>query len=142
VRGPLEPVVEFAGRRLDPHSSPEKLAARWLTLGPSIVAVTFGAHGSFAICADGDERILAYPAEVVDTVGAGDAFMTGLIDALWDLGLLGGYRRGQLRDIRADVLREVLKVAALSAALTVARPGAALPDRATRDRAANRLTGD
>ena len=129
-------------RWLDPHSSPEELAARWLTLGPSIVAVTFGAHGSFAICADGDERIPAYPAEVVDTVGAGDAFMTGLIDALWDLGVLGGHRRGQLRDIRADVLREVLKVAALSAALTVARPGAALPDRATRDRAANRLTGD
>jgi fructokinase len=76
-------------RWLDPHSSPEELAARWLTLGPSIVAVTFGAHGSFAICADGDERIPAYPAEVVDTVGAGDAFMTGLIDALWDLGLLG-----------------------------------------------------
>jgi hypothetical protein len=33
-----------------------------------------------------------------------------------DHGLLGGHRRGQLRDIRADVLREVLKVAALSAA--------------------------
>ena len=31
-----------------------------------------------------------------------------------DLALLGGHRRGQLRDIRADVLREVLKVAALS----------------------------
>jgi len=47
--------------------------------------------------------------------------------------LRGGHRRGQLRDIRADVLREVLKVAALSAALTVGRPGAALPDRlATR----------
>ena len=74
--------------------------------------------------------------------GAGDAFMTGLIDGLWDVALLGGHRRDQLRDIRADVLREVLKVAALSAALTVARPGAALPDRATRDRAANRLTGD
>ena len=54
--------------------------------------------------------------------------------------LRGGHRRGQLRDIRADVLREVLKVAALSGALTVARPGAALPDRATRDQAANRLT--
>ena len=50
-------------RRLDPHSSPEELAARWLTLGPSIVVVTFGAHGSFAICAGGDERIPAYPAE-------------------------------------------------------------------------------
>jgi hypothetical protein len=46
--------------------------------------------------------------------------------------LRGGHRRGQLRDIRADVLREVLKVAALSAALTIGRPGAALPDRVTR----------
>ena len=129
-------------RWLDPHSSPEDLAARWLALGPAIVAVTFGPLGAFAVCADGDERIPAYPAEVVDTVGAGDAFMTGLIDALWDLALLGGHRREQLRDIRTDRLRQVLKVAALSSALTVARPGAALPDRATRDRAANRLIED
>jgi fructokinase len=98
--------------------------------------------GSFAICADGAERIPAYTARWWTRWVPGDAFMTGLIDALWDLGLLGGHRRGQLRDIRADVLREVLEVAALSSALTVARPGAALPDRATRDRAANRLTGD
>ena len=52
----------------------------------------------------------------------------------------GGHRRGQLRDIRADVLREVLKIAALSAALAVTT--GAHRDRATRDRAANRLTGD
>jgi fructokinase len=65
-----------------------------------------------------------------------------LIDGLWDVALLGGHRRDQVRNISTDVLRQVLKVAALSAALTVARPGAALPDRATRDRAANRLTGD
>ena len=69
-------------RWLDPNSSPEDLAARWLTLGPAIIAVTFGAHGSYAICAHGAERIPAYPAEVVDTVRAGDSFMTGLIDAL------------------------------------------------------------
>ena len=65
-----------------------------------------------------------------------------MIDKLWDVALLGGHRRDQVRNISTDVLRRVLKVAALSAALTVARPGAALPDRATRDRAANRLTGD
>lgn len=65
--------------------------------------------------------------------------MTGLIDKLWDVVLLGGHRRDQVRNISTDVLRQVLKVAALSVALTVARPGAALPDRATRDRAANRL---
>ena len=34
---------------------------------------------------------------VVDTVGAGDAFMTGLIDALWELDLLGAERRPTLR---------------------------------------------
>ena len=34
-------------RWLDPHSSPEDLAARWLALGPAIVAVTFGAAWLF-----------------------------------------------------------------------------------------------
>lgn len=126
-------------RWLAPDSSPEKLAARWLGLGPALVAVTFGADGSFAICADGDVAIPAVPAEVVDTVGAGDAFMTGLIDALWDAELLGGNRRARLRAIDTAALRRALQVAALSAALTVARPGAALPDRVTRDRAAERL---
>ena len=129
-------------RWLDPSSSPEELAARWLAVGPAIVAVTFGAAGAYAICAAGDQRIPAFPTDVVDTVGAGDSFMTGLIDALWDLALLGAGRRERLRDIGTDALREVLKVAALSSALTVARPGAALPDRATRDRAANRLASE
>ena len=129
-------------RLLAPDSSSEQLAARWLTLGPAIVAVTFGADGSYAVCADGEQRISAYPAEVVDTVGAGDSFMTGLIDALWDAGLLGANRREQLRAIRAYALCRVLQIAALSSALTVARPGAALPDRATRDRAAERLLPD
>lgn len=124
---------------LAPDSTPEELAARWLGLGPALVAVTFGADGSLGICADGEVRIPAYPADVVDTVGAGDAFMTGLIDALWDAGLLGADRRDRLRGIGTDALRDVLRVAALSSALTVARPGAALPDRATRDRAASRL---
>ena len=50
--------------------------------------------------------------------------MTGLIDELWDVALLGGHRRDQLRNISTDVLRQVIKVAALSVALT-ARPGAA-----------------
>jgi len=129
-------------RWLAPESSPEQLAGRWLALGPAIVAVTFGADGSYAVCAGCEQRISAYPAGVVDTVGAGDSFMAGLIDALWDAGLLGANRREQLRAIRAYALRRVLRTAALSSALPVARPGAALPDRATRDRAAERLLAD
>ena len=91
-------------RWLAPDSSPEDLAARWLSLGPAMVAVTLGADGSYAVYADGSERIPAYPTEVVDTVGAGDAFMTGLIDALWSAELLGGDRRGHLRRITTDQL--------------------------------------
>jgi fructokinase len=53
--------------------------------------------------------------------------MSGLIDGLWDVALLGGQRREPVRNLSTDVLRQVLKVAALSVALTVARPGAALP---------------
>jgi hypothetical protein len=63
--------------------------------------------------------------------------MTGVIDKLWERCAAGRAPSGP----STDVLRQVIKVAALSVALT-ARPGAALPDRATRDRAANRLTGD
>lgn len=121
---------------IDPHRSAEQMAATWLGLGPSIIAVTMGGRGAFAVCAAGTVQVPAYEVEVVDTVGAGDAFMAGLIDALWSLDLLGADRRRNLRAIGAEALTGVLQTAALSSALTVARAGADLPDRATRDAAA------
>jgi fructokinase len=124
-------------RWIDPNRSPEQIVQTWLGLGPSIVAVTMGDRGAFAMCAAGMARVQAKPVAVVDTLGAGDAFMTGLIDALWSLGLLGADRRPELRRIGVDALTGVLQTAALSSALTVARAGADLPDRATRDAAAD-----
>ncbi len=126
---------------IDPNRTPEEVATTWLGLGPAIVAVTMGEHGALAVCADGVARVAARPVDVVDTVGAGDAFMTGLIDALWSLGLLGADRRAELHSISVDTLTGVLQTATLSSALTVARPGADLPDRATRDAAAGRSGG-
>jgi fructokinase len=123
-------------RWIDPHHSPEQVARTWLGLGPSIVAVTMGDQGAFAMCAAGTVRVPARPVRVVDTVGAGDAFMTGLIDALWSLDLLGANRRSYLTRISLDALNVVMQTAALSSALTVACAGADLPDRATRDAAA------
>lgn len=123
-------------RWLDPNRTPKQIARSWLELGPSVVAVTEGAAGAFAVCAAGSVRVAAIPVEVVDTVGAGDAFMTGLIDALWTHDLLGAENRPRLRAIRLDALNDVLQTAALSSALTVTRAGADLPDRATRDAAA------
>jgi fructokinase len=122
-------------RWIDPDRAPEQIAATWLGLGPSIVAVTMGEAGAFAVCAAGTVRVPAPKVQVVDTVGAGDAFMTGLIDALWSLGLLGADRRSQLAQIPVAALTEAVQTAALSSALTVARAGADLPDRATRDAA-------
>ncbi|BCI55094.1 fructokinase [Mycolicibacterium litorale] len=124
-------------RWIDPNRTPKQIARSWLELGPSIVAVTEGDQGAFAVCAAGSARVAAVPVEVVDTVGAGDAFMAGLIDALWDHGLLGAENRQHLRHIRLDALHAVLQTAALSSALTVTRAGADLPDRATRDAAAD-----
>lgn len=125
-------------RWIDPNRSAKQIARTWLSLGPSVVAVTMGDRGAFAMCEAGTVRIAAMPVEVVDTVGAGDSFMTGLIDALWELNLLGAERRRELRRIGLDALNSVLRTAALSSALTVGRAGADLPDRATRDAAAAR----
>lgn len=123
-------------RWIDPNRSPEQIARTWLGLGPSIVAVTMGGQGAFAMCAGGTVRVPARRVNVVDTVGAGDAFMSGLIDGLWSLGLLGAQRRPDLARISEEALTSVVQTAGLSAALTVARAGADLPDRATRDAAA------
>lgn len=119
---------------IDPDRSPEQIATAWQALGPSIVAVTMGGRGAFAVSAAGVARVAARPVQVVDTVGAGDAFMTGLIDALWSLELLGAERRRALARIDVTALESVLAEAALASALTVARAGADLPNRAALQR--------
>ena len=116
-------------RWIAPDSDPERTAQTWLASGPSIVAVTMGARGAFAVCAAGTVRVAARPVQVVDTVGAGDSFMTGLIDALWSLDLLGASRRADLARIGTDTLEGVVRAASLASALTVAKAGADLPDR-------------
>jgi fructokinase len=124
-------------RWVDPTRTPEQIATAWQSVGPSIVAVTTGGDGAFAICAAGTVHVEARHVEVVDTVGAGDSFMTGLIDALWSLDLLGGAKRKELARIDVDTLAGVLRAATLASAITVARAGADLPDRAALVSGAN-----
>ena len=62
------------------------------TLGPSLVVVTSGGEGAL-VRVTSTAEVKAVPApsvRVVDTVGAGDSFMAGLVSGLLDLGLLGG----------------------------------------------------
>lgn len=144
ARGRIEHLVERSDivkvsdedlRWIDPDRAPERIARTWLALGPSIVVVTTGERGAFALCAGGQSRAAARPVPVVDTVGAGDAFMVGLIDALWEFNLLGAEQRTALRRIGLDTLTAALDAASLLSALTVARAGADLPDRSDRDAA-------
>jgi fructokinase len=121
-------------RWIDPNHDPERTARTWLASGPALVALTMGDRGSVAFCAAGEARVAARPVQVVDTVGAGDAFTVGLLDALWGLGLLGANRRADLARIELDALTAAVEAAGLSSALTIARSGADLPDRAAIDR--------
>jgi fructokinase len=136
-RSDIVKVSEEDLRWIDPDRPPERIAKTWLALGPAIVAVTMADRGAMAICAAGEVRVPARPVGVVDTVGAGDAFMVGLIDALWGRGMLGAQRRAELGKIPVDELTAALEAASLSSALTVARAGADLPNRAALDAAAS-----
>jgi fructokinase len=109
----------YPGREL-----PEALR-HWQALGPAVVVATDGGRGAWAI-GDGEPFFVpSRPVPVVDTVGAGDAFMAGLIDALVRSGLVAG---GNVPT--AERLQRAVERAALVAALTVARAGANPPTAA------------
>ncbi|NYI05096.1 carbohydrate kinase family protein [Allostreptomyces psammosilenae] len=112
---------------LYPGEPVERVAARWQASGPALVAVTRGGEGVHAVAASGAVDRPAVPVRVVDTVGAGDSFMSGLLDALGSHGLLGGERREALRAITGEELTAVVGHAALAAAITCSRSGAMPP---------------
>jgi fructokinase len=115
---------------LDPESPPNNLARQWLESGPSIVVVTRGSKGATAFIGDGRKVDATAPqVPVADTVGAGDAFMAGLIDGLWSQGYLGADNRLMLQAVTTDVITYVLNRSVGIAAVTVSREGADLPTK-------------
>jgi fructokinase len=115
---------------LYPDDTLDVAAERWLKAGASVVVVTRGRAGSLAWARSGRIEVAPPPAvDVVDTVGAGDAYMSGLIVALHREGLLDVAAREQLRDIDADTVRRLTGLATESAAIVVARAGAEPPWR-------------
>jgi fructokinase len=128
-RSDIVKVSEEDLRWLEPDRKPEDVAQTWQSLGPAIVAVTMADQGAEAICAAGTVRVPALSARVVDTVGAGDSFMVGVLDALWSQGLLGADRRAGLVALDLEALTAVLEAGSAVAAVTVSRAGADLPDR-------------
>jgi fructokinase len=68
---------------LYPGEPQDVVARRWLALGPGLVVMTLGGRGAQAWTPDRTVWVDSAAGEpVVDTVGAGDAFMAGLLAAL------------------------------------------------------------
>lgn len=106
----------------------EDVAREWLALGPSLVIITRGKLGALAVSSSGVRQTAATgDVAVVDTVGAGDSFMGGIIDALWSLGLVGVEARPVLRSLDAAQVRAILRRASAVSDVTVSRAGANPP---------------
>jgi fructokinase len=114
---------------LYPGRSQGDAAAALLGRGPAVVVVTRGAEGALWLDREGAVEIASREVVVADTIGAGDTFGAGLIDALWERGRLGADGRAALAALPRGEVVEVLEHAAGAAAVTVSRPGADPPYR-------------
>ena len=109
-------------------ASIDEVVERWLGMGVSLVVVTRGKYGSEVAMASG-LRFTKTPSdvEVVDTVGAGDSFMGGMIDAMWGMGLRGADAREALRTLPEEQIRAIIDRASAVSDVTVSRKGANPP---------------
>ena len=112
---------------LYPGMSDRALARRFEGLGVTLFAVTRGADGCFLACSGTELTLPAAPVQLVDTIGAGDAFMSGLLFAILSQGLFDKIRAGTLPD---HELQDAGRYALASAAVTVSREGASPPTNA------------
>jgi fructokinase len=109
---------------LDPGRLPLDAARRMLDEGPSLVLLTRGAAGALVLTADAELHVPAPSVEVVDTVGAGDAF-GGAFLAWWR-----GHGLGPADLTRLDEAEDATRFACAAAAMTCERAGAVPPRRA------------
>jgi fructokinase len=110
---------------LYPELASDDAAARWSGLGADLVVVTDGADGASAYRRGRTPlHRPARPVEVVDTIGAGDAFTAGLLTGLVRRGVNGERRLEWVSD---GTLAEIVDEAVLVAAITCERAGADPP---------------
>ncbi len=102
-------------------------ARRWAGSGPALVVVTRGPDGAIGLRADGTTvEVAGEPVAVADTVGAGDAFTSGLLAWCDHAGLLDPDALTAATDAE---LIEALQAAAHTAAVTCTRTGGDPPRR-------------
>jgi fructokinase len=103
---------------LYPGAAPADGARALLEDGATAAVVTRGADGALVVTPGGEVAVPAPRVEVVDTIGAGDAFGGALV-AWWRREGLGAEALAEV-----DALAEATRFACLVAARTCERPGA------------------
>lgn len=111
---------------LYPGENLETIAKEWKQQGPLLVIVTQGGRGAFAVTEQSTIQVQAPRVTVVDTVGAGDAFMSGTLSWLWQHGV---WSRAALESLTTEQITDLLHFAAKVAAITCTRAGANPPWR-------------
>jgi fructokinase len=110
--------------------SPEQVMAAWVGLGAGVAVVTLGAEGVVYRVSGSPDVVRAGTRadRVVDTVGAGDSFMAGLVSGLVVAGLLGDPgARERLRRATLEEVRPAIERGLATSAVTVGRAGAYAP---------------
>ncbi|MGO4298957.1 carbohydrate kinase family protein [Leifsonia sp. RAF41] len=92
--------------------------------GAAVAVLTLGERGSILRSRMSELRVEAPATSVVDTIGAGDAYMAGLIAGAVFAEALPEMRT---REVTEDALRSMGEIASRVASLTVARAGAMPP---------------
>ncbi|PRB40586.1 carbohydrate kinase [Arthrobacter sp. MYb23] len=118
---PLIEVVKLSdedARWLYPGWSLEDTSQRILDLGAGLVVVTKGSEGSMLSTPGSRLLVPSLKSTVVDTIGAGDSYMSALIYGLLLTGAV---------DLRQETLESLGRRATKAAAITVRRAGANPP---------------
>jgi fructokinase len=120
-----EEELEFLSEQTDVPSG----ASWFITKYPNLilVAVTLGSKGCYFKTKNIEGYVPAFPVKVVDTTGAGDGFVSGLLACLLERISIPS----DISNLEASQLKEIFRFANAVAAITATKPGAisALPSR-------------
>jgi fructokinase len=126
---PLADVVKVSEEEIDFLLGTDLTTGEQLLLeqGPSVIVVTLGAQGCRVITARQDLLVSGWPVAAVDTTGAGDGFVGGMLYQLALLGVTPATVADALGD--AETAQRVFAFANRVGAITTTRRGAipALP---------------
>jgi 6-phosphofructokinase 2 len=83
IKASLRELEELVGYSVESREAQEQAASEVITQGrAAILIVSLGAHGALLTTAQGTRRFAAVPVEGLNSVGAGDAMVAGIVLSL------------------------------------------------------------